>query len=45
VHDVGALRAGTRLTAHMAGFFTVRDGLVTRHETYDCYEPFPVTPR
>ena len=45
VHDVGTLKAGTRLTAHMAGFFTVRDGLVARHETYDCYEPFPVTPR
>lgn len=44
VHDVGTLRAGTRLTAHMAGFFTVRDGLVTRHETYDCYEPFPLAP-
>jgi ketosteroid isomerase-like protein len=40
-HDAGALAAGTRLTAHLAGFFTVRDGLVSRHETYDCYEPFP----
>lgn len=39
-HDAGTLRAGTRLTAHLAGFFTVRDGLVVRHETYDCYEPF-----
>jgi ketosteroid isomerase-like protein len=38
-HDAGALVAGTQLTAHMAGFFTVRDGLVLRHETYDCYEP------
>jgi ketosteroid isomerase-like protein len=43
VHDVGTLKAGTRLTAHMAGFFTVRDGLVVRHETYDCYEPFPAS--
>jgi hypothetical protein len=24
----------------MAGFLTVKDGLVVRHETYDCYEPF-----
>ena len=40
-HDAGALAAGTRLTAHLAGFFTVHDGLVSRHETYDCYEPLP----
>ncbi|MDF2143897.1 nuclear transport factor 2 family protein [Knoellia sp. p5-6-4] len=44
-HDAGALAAGTRLTAHLAGFFTVRDGLVSRHETYDCYEPFPAPPQ
>jgi ketosteroid isomerase-like protein len=44
-HDAGALAAGTRLTAHMAGFFTVRDGLVLRHETYDCYEPFGPAPQ
>jgi ketosteroid isomerase-like protein len=44
-HDVGALAAGTRLTAHMAGFLTVRDGLVVRHETYDCYEPFGTASR
>jgi ketosteroid isomerase-like protein len=44
-HDAGALAAGTRLTAHLAGFFTVRDGLVSGHETYDCYEPFPAPPQ
>ena len=44
-HNAGALTAGTRLTAHMAGFFTVRYGLVVRHETYDCYEPFPAPRR
>ena len=44
-HDVGALGAGTRLTAHMAGFLTVKDGLVVRHETYDCYEPFGASAR
>jgi ketosteroid isomerase-like protein len=44
-HDAGALAAGTRLTAHLAGFFTVRDGVVVRHETYDCYEPFPAPRR
>ena len=42
-HDVG-FAAGTRLTAHMAGFLTVRDGLVVRHETYDCYEAFGQPP-
>ncbi len=31
---------GTQIVAHMAGFVTVRDGLIARHETYDCYEPF-----
>ena len=39
-NDAGPLKAGTTLTAHMAGFLTVRDGLIARHETYDCYEPF-----
>jgi ketosteroid isomerase-like protein len=29
----------TQVTAHMAGWITVRDGRVLRHETYDCYEP------
>ena len=29
----------TEVTAHMAGWVTVRDGLILRHETYDCYEP------
>jgi ketosteroid isomerase-like protein len=40
-HDAGRLPAGARLTAHLAAFLTVRDGLVARHETYDCYEPLP----
>lgn len=31
---------GTEITAHMAGFVTVRDGRVLAHDTYDCYEPF-----
>jgi ketosteroid isomerase-like protein len=38
--DAGPFAAGTRLTAHIAAFVTVRDGQVLRHETYDCYEPF-----
>ena len=38
--DAGPFTAGTRLTAHMAAFLTVRDGRVLEHETFDCYEPF-----
>jgi ketosteroid isomerase-like protein len=38
--DAGPFTAGTRLTAHIAAFVTVRDGRVFEHETYDCYEPF-----
>jgi len=38
--DAGPFAAGTRLTAHIAAFVTVRDGRVLAHETYDCYEPF-----
>jgi hypothetical protein len=30
----------TEITAHMAGWVTVRDGLILHHETFDCYEPF-----
>ena len=37
----GPFAPGTTLTAHMGGFLTIRDGLIARHETYDCYEPFP----
>jgi ketosteroid isomerase-like protein len=39
--DRGPFRAGQRLTAHLAQFITVREGRITRLETYDCYEPFP----
>lgn len=41
VRSTWAARIGdTRIVAHMGGFLTVRDGLIVRHETYDCYEPF-----
>jgi len=30
----------TEITAHMAGFITVRDNRIAAHDTYDCYEPF-----
>ncbi|GAA1696416.1 hypothetical protein GCM10009808_12120 [Microbacterium sediminicola] len=31
----------TDFVAHMAGFLTVRGGLIASHDTFDCYEPFP----
>jgi ketosteroid isomerase-like protein len=37
----GTLAAtGQELTAHIASFTEVRDGLIHRHATYDCYEAF-----
>lgn len=42
-HDAGAMSAGDVLTAHLAMFFTVRDGRIVRQENYDCYEPLPGT--
>ena len=38
--DAGPFKAGTKLTAYVAAFITVQDGLVLEHETFDCYEPF-----
>ena len=38
--DAGPFKQGTELTAHIAAFVTVHDGLVLEHETFDCYEPF-----
>ena len=40
--DRGPFAAGTELSCVMAGFLTVRDGKIARHETYDCYPPLPV---
>ena len=36
----GPFQAGQQLTAHIAALITVKDGQVTDHETFDCYEPF-----
>jgi ketosteroid isomerase-like protein len=36
----GQLPAGRELVAQIAALLTVRDGMVRRHETFDCYEPF-----
>ncbi|HEX6714356.1 MAG TPA: nuclear transport factor 2 family protein [Thermoleophilaceae bacterium] len=38
--DVGHLPAGRELVANVAALLTVRDGLIRRHETFDCYDPF-----
>jgi ketosteroid isomerase-like protein len=37
--DVGLLRSGQVLTAHVAQFFTIRAGRIATIETYDCYQP------
>ena len=37
---VAELAPGHELVAHIAALLTVRDGLIRRHETYDCYDPF-----
>jgi ketosteroid isomerase-like protein len=39
--DTPRLPAGTELVAHVAAFVELEDGLVRRHETFDCYEPLP----
>lgn len=36
--DAGPFRRGQRLRAHLAQFVTLRGGLVSRIETYDCHE-------
>jgi ketosteroid isomerase-like protein len=37
--DVGPLRSGQVLKAHVAQFFTLRAGRIATIETYDCYQP------
>jgi ketosteroid isomerase-like protein len=37
--ELGAVSAGTSLTAHVGLFYVFRDGLVLRQSSYDCYEP------
>jgi ketosteroid isomerase-like protein len=39
-HDADPFTAGQVLTAHIAQFIRIQDGLITEIETYDCYEPF-----
>jgi ketosteroid isomerase-like protein len=38
--NAGDLPAGRELVAQIAALLTVKDGLIRRHETFDCYEPF-----
>ncbi|MFE7845585.1 nuclear transport factor 2 family protein [Microbacterium sp. NPDC057407] len=42
--DAGPFREGQELVAHVAALLTVRDGVITAHETFDCYEPFAKAP-
>jgi ketosteroid isomerase-like protein len=41
--DAGPYRAGLELVAYVAALLTVRDGVITDHETYDCYQPIDLT--
>lgn len=38
--NAGSLPAGRELVAQVAALLTVKDGLIRRHETFDCYDPF-----
>jgi ketosteroid isomerase-like protein len=38
--SAGPFRAGQELIAHVAAILTVSNGVIVRHETFDCYEPF-----
>lgn len=37
---LGALPAGSTITAHFAQFYVLRDGRIVRQTTYDCVAPF-----
>ena len=37
--DVGPFRTGQQLRAHIAQFVSTNEGLISKIETYDCYEP------
>jgi ketosteroid isomerase-like protein len=36
----GPFHEGETLIAHVAAVLTLMDGVIVRHETFDCYEPF-----
>ncbi|MBW8880443.1 MAG: nuclear transport factor 2 family protein [Asticcacaulis sp.] len=37
---IGRLNAGEVMTAHIATFFTLKDGKITSQRNYDCFEAF-----
>ncbi|WP_230487013.1 nuclear transport factor 2 family protein [Nocardioides anomalus] len=37
----GPIPAGAELVAHVAVSYELRDGLILRQSSYDCYEPLP----
>lgn len=43
-HATDALPSGTKLVAQLAAWVTVTNGLITEHETFDCYEPLTRAP-
>jgi ketosteroid isomerase-like protein len=38
--DILGLPKGETMTARFAMFFTMQDGRIARHHTYDCFEPW-----
>jgi len=38
--DMLGLPKGQTMTARFAMFFTMQDGRISRHHTYDCFEPW-----
>jgi len=38
--DIGSLKKGQQLKAYICAVVEFKDGLIYRHRTYDCYEPF-----
>jgi ketosteroid isomerase-like protein len=41
--QAGPFHDGQELVAHVAAILTISGGVITRHETFDCYEPFDVS--
>lgn len=41
--SIGPFLEAQELVSEVAALLTVRDGLVTEHETFDCYRPFAST--
>jgi ketosteroid isomerase-like protein len=39
--DLPELPRGRTMTAHFAMFFEMRNGKISRHHSYDCFDPLP----